>query len=127
MTNPAQSLLSEDDVAAAHAVGATAATEFTASLAELRALLRSGDQVEVLARAGIQATLAQRPHKRTAKAVDLQIFHVELLQALCLAEARQEDAGSADFPELASSAMALIDRNQRAYRDMTQTRVSSYS
>lgn len=125
MTNPAQSPLSEDDVAAAHAAGAAAAVEFAASLSELRDLLLSADQVEVLARAGIQATLAQRPRNRATRAVDLQIFHVELLQALCLAGPRHEDSAPPDFPKLASSAMALIDQNQRAYRGMAQTRVSA--
>lgn len=125
MIPPAQPTLSEAEVAAAHATGAAATEAFRTSLSELRDLLRSSDQVEVLARAGIQAALAQRPRKRATGAVDLQIFHVELLQALCLAGPRRQDAAPSDFPKLASSAMALIDQNQQAYQGMAQTRVTA--
>lgn len=121
----ATSMLSDEAVAEAQAAGATAAVEFATTLAELNALLMQGDQVEILARAGIQATLAHRPRKKAPRAINLQIFHVELLQALSLASQRRRDEASPDFPDLASKAMALIDRNQRAYRDMSKSRTTA--
>lgn len=118
-------VLTDEEVAAAHSAGKDAGEQFEASLASLRELLASADQVEILARAGIQATLAQRPRKRKSAAIELQIFHVELLQALSLADERQQDRTLRDFPALASSAMTLIDQNQRAYRNKSKAKITS--
>lgn len=121
----APSSLSDDAIAEAHAAGAAAAAELATTLDELKDLLVQGNQVEILARAGIQATLAQRPRKKAAQATNMQVFHVELLQALSLASPRRQDTASPDFPKLASDAMALIDRNQRAYQGLSKSRITA--
>lgn len=120
------SSLSDDVVAEAHAAGAAAAAELATTLTEFKDLFVQGDQVEILARVGIRSTLALHRRTKAEQETNMQVFHVELLQALSLASPRSVDTVSPDFPKLTSDAMALVDRNRRAYQDLYKSRITAH-
>jgi hypothetical protein len=107
----------EAEVDAAKAAGAGARAEFDETLIALRTGLTDLDPLEVLARAALSltfriATMQFEPNKK-----GVEVFHVEILQALALSGERRIDADS-DFPAATQASIDLIDRNGQAYRGL---------
>lgn len=107
----------EAEVDAAKVAGVGARAEFDETLVALRTGLTDLDPLEVLARAALSltfriATMQFEPDKK-----GVEVFHIEILQALALSGERRIDADS-DFPATTQASIDLIDRNGQAYRGL---------
>lgn len=106
----------QDEVAEARARGDAARVEFDTTLAELRSQLAALDPIEVLARVAFSmflriAGLAADPSRK-----GVEVFHVELLQALVLTAPRCPPRVDDDYSSVTQSSIELIERNGQAYR-----------
>ncbi|MES3093868.1 hypothetical protein O6027_19900 [Sphingomonas aerolata] len=117
-------MLSRDDLTwtraeidAANAAGVIARAEFDETLNALRTGLTGLDPLEVLARAALSLTMRIATMESKPDQKGLEIFHVEILQALALSGERRI-AAIGDFPATTQASIELIDRNGQAYRGL---------
>jgi hypothetical protein len=101
---------SQAEVDAAKAAGVGARAEFDETLVALQTGLTDLDPLEVLARTALSltfrvATMQFEPDKK-----GVEVYHVEILQALALSSERRIDADG-DFPATTQASIDLIDRN----------------
>lgn len=113
-----------DEISAAHALGAAAATEFQMTLAALTEEATSVDGLEILARAGFSVLLSRLGSTRRADKPGLELFHLELIQALVLSRGRATADPKSDYPAVTQRIIELIGRNALAYRDKAKSKIS---
>jgi hypothetical protein len=104
--------------AAARARGPTARILASQAFADLRAELAEVDSVEVLARAAFSLQLRGPPP--SSKESVLEVFHVELLQAISLARPRPLYAHNIDYPAVTDRVLRLVKRHAFAYLGQDQ-------
>lgn len=107
----------EAEVDAAKAAGVGARAEFDETLAALRTGLTALDPLEVLARTALSLTFRIAAMQLKPDKKGVEVFHVEMLQALALSGERRIDADG-DFPATTQASIDLIDRNGQAYRGL---------
>ena len=112
--------LSESELRAARARGAAARLEFNRTLTGLREQVTQEDPIEALARAAFYLSVGQSRRRPGSKSRGLEVFHLEILQALALSAPRSRKAPLGDAAAHAQRNFDLIDANGRAYRDMAQ-------
>ena len=116
--------LSEAEVAAAHAEAAAGRIEFDRTLQALLAAVTSADQVEMLARVGFSLALGDSGKERDPRHGGVEVFHVEILQALALSQPRRLALPGDDYPEITQSSIDLIKSNAKAYRSLSKIKVT---
>lgn len=118
--------VSQDDLIAAHAAGAAAAARFEETLKRLIETTTSVDALETLSRVGFSVILhARRPEEQQVGIPGLQLFHLELIQALALSRNRSGSAIDTDFPAVTQQIIDLIAENSQAYRERRKSKMSS--
>jgi hypothetical protein len=105
--------------------GAAARKLFEASLVQLVETVTGVDAVELLARAGLVRLCADLGPSRQAKGPLLEVFHLELLQALSLSAERLPVSVGTDYPGVTQAAIGLIERNGLAYRDQWRGKITT--
>jgi hypothetical protein len=121
----ALSNLSEDEVAAAHLAGATAADDFQRTLAELVEETTGVDSLEFLARAAMMVIINQLNQSKPEDKSDLQLFQLEIIQALALSRRHIASDPNTDHPAVTERIANLIRQNAQAYQDQAKSKVSS--
>lgn len=112
--------ISAEELALAHEKGRSAADEFDATLGELVSTIGSTDAVEILSRAGFQLLMRGPDKPDQVQKGGIELFHLELIQALALAAPRASIDAEADYPAITFKVLGLIERNGAAYRDRAE-------
>lgn len=115
--------LSDEALRAAHARGAAARLDFERTLAALRDQVTQEDPVEALSRAAFSLTLGQSRPRPAAKPPSLEVFHLEILQALSLSAKRTRKGSVEDASAHAQRNFDLINANGRAYKGMAEAKL----
>lgn len=123
--DPHAETLSHEDVARAHSEGAVARKAFDSSLEQLRALMARDDPVEVLARVAFSLVLRLSAGETQKKPSSLEIFHLEILQALALASPAAAARPDTDYPKITQAALDLIRENGQAYLNLGRSNVTA--
>lgn len=107
-----------DRIAKANEAGDTAQTAYETTLFRLRDLITEHDAIEVLARVAFAmffriAGLQKEPDKK-----GIEVWHVEILQALALSAERVDDGEGAgiDVAGFTQDSIDLLEKNGQAYR-----------
>lgn len=116
---------SEAEVADALARGAAARTEFDETLRLLRAAITGVDAIEVLARAAVSLILRLAHLEQNPTEKGVEVFHVEILQALALSAPRVADNDHDNYSQIAVSCVDLIERNGQAYRHLWLRKITA--
>lgn len=105
-------------IAKANEAGDTAQRTYETTLSQLRVLITEHDAVEVLARVAFAmffriAGLQKEPGKK-----GIEVWHVEILQALALSAERVDDGKGAgiDVARFTQDSIDLLEENGQAYR-----------
>lgn len=105
-------------IAKANEAGDTAQRTYETTLSQLRVLITEHDAVEVLARVAFAmffriAGLQKEPGKK-----GIEVWHVEILQALALSAERVDDGKGAgiDVARFTQDSIDLTEENGQAYR-----------
>lgn len=118
------SQLSDEEVADAHVAGSIATDHFRSTLAALIKETTAVDALEFLARAAFSVIIhGLTPSKRGQKP-GLELFHLELIQALALSRQRAASDHKTDYPLVTERIIDLIGRNAQAYKDQVKSKVS---
>ncbi|KAB2765751.1 hypothetical protein [Brucella anthropi] len=117
--------IGSDEIAAAHALGAAAAAEFQITLAALTKEATSVDGLQILARVGFSVLLSRPGSIERADRPGLELFHLELIQALVLSRGRATVDPKADYPAVTQRIVDLIGQNAQAYRDQAKSKISA--
>ena len=117
--------LSAEDVAAARSEGSVAQATFERTLAELQQLVTTIDGVEAMARLALTLQYGLGQEAKRGSGPNIQVFHLELLQALFLAKPRVVEAKGVNYPEVTDRAMQLIARHALAFLDRSSARASA--
>lgn len=118
------SQLSDEEVAAAHLAGSIATDHFRRTLAALIEETTAVDALEFLARAAFSVIIhGLTPSKRGQKP-GLELFHLELIQALALSRQRAASDPKTDYPLVTERIIDLIGQNAQAYQDQVKCKVS---
>ncbi|MEZ2410408.1 hypothetical protein AB6806_26775 [Bosea sp. RCC_152_1] len=118
--------LRQEDLASAHAAGSAAAALFEETLNSLIKETTSVDALEILARAGFSVILrGVRPEEQQIGKPGLQLFHLELIQALALSRGRSSPVSDTDYPGNTQRVIDLIAENSRAYCDRAKSKMSA--
>jgi hypothetical protein len=117
--------LSDGELAAAHAEGNAGRAEFDGTLQALLAAINGVDQVEVLGRVALalllrSSTLGRNPHGK-----GIEIFHVEILQALALSQARNTIVQDNNYAKVTQTCIDLMARNGQAYQKISKLKIVS--
>lgn len=116
--------LSDEEVAAAHAAGSVAADLFRQTLAKLVEQTTSVDALEFLVRAAFSVIIHGLNPSKPGHKSRLELFHLELIQALALSRHRVTADPETDYPLVTERIIDLIGQNARAYQDQTKSKVS---
>ncbi|WP_394887487.1 hypothetical protein ACG873_21645 [Mesorhizobium sp. AaZ16] len=115
---------SDEEVAAAHLLGSVATDHFLQTLAALVEETTNVDALEFLARASMSVIIhGLNPSKRVDES-DLQLFHLELIQALALSRKHIACDSNTDYPAVTERITRLIRQNAKAYQDQEKSKVS---
>ncbi|MGO7485154.1 hypothetical protein ACCT28_28660 [Rhizobium ruizarguesonis] len=117
--------LSDDEVKAAHLAGGIAADDFRRTLAELVEEATAVDSLEFLARAVMMVTINGLNQPKPEDKSGLQLFQLELIQALALSRKHVPSDPNIDDPAVTERATNLIRQNAQAYQDQAKCKVSS--
>lgn len=117
--------LTPEEVAEAHAAGRAAAERFQRTLASLVAESTSVDGLEILARAGFSVIMSTFSEKKHSRKPGLELFHLELIQALALSRARAAGDPSVDYPGVTQRIIDLIGENAQAYQEQAKSKVTA--
>lgn len=104
--------------------GKVAAETFDETLRELVGTIGGADAVEVLARAGFYLLMRGPDRLEQIGKQGIELFHLELLQALALTMARGSGEADVDYPAITSKVLDLIGRNVAAYRDRAKLKIN---
>ncbi len=115
--------LTAETLYAAHARGAVARQTFNQTLSELRDQVTGQDQVELLARSAFYLFMGQLRPKPGGRSGGLEVFHLEILQALALSRPRSAMPSVDEASAAAQRSFSLIDTNGRAYRQMAEEKL----
>lgn len=115
---------SEEEVAAAHLAGSVATEHFRRTLAALVEETTSVDALEFLARASMSVIIRGLNPSKPGGKYDLQLFHLELIQALALSRQRVASDSKTDYPLVTERIIDLIGQNAQAYQDQAKSKVS---
>lgn len=107
---------SADAIAKGQKKGEWARGEVDSTLASLHELLGSRDAVEILARMSLELIARIAQMNKEPMKEGLEVFHVELLQALALSAPRRQALPDDDYAGLAAKLAKLVERNGQAYR-----------
>lgn len=116
--------LSQEEVARAHKQGAAARKTFDSSLGQLRALMARDNPLEVLSRVAFSLALRLSVGETQTDPSRLEVFHLEILQALALAAPAAAARPDADYPKITQAALDLIHENGRAYRKLGRSKIT---
>lgn len=117
--------LSDDEVKAAHLAGGIAADDFRRTLAELVEEATAVDSLEFLARAVMMVTINGLNQSKPEDKSGLQLFQLELIQALALSRKHVPSDPNIDDPAVTERVTNLIRQNAQAYQDQAKSKVSS--
>lgn len=118
------STLSQAEVTTAHTEGAEADRIFKETLAEVTSRIASVDPLEILARAGLSLLFAGREVDNAPGKNNVQIYQIELIQALALSNAQLSKAADIDYPAVTEELVSLLAKNIRAYRDKAKLKIT---
>lgn len=116
--------LSSTEATATRAEGASAQSSFKTTLADLESLVRESDGVEVMARLAFSLLYSLGRDPQRQKRQTVQVFHLELLQALYLSKPRTATDADADHAAMAGRAMTLIADHATAFLDRSSGRIA---
>ncbi|MGR9159693.1 hypothetical protein [Rhizobium leguminosarum] len=117
--------LSDEEVAAAHAAGSIATDLFRQTLAKLVEETTAVDALEFLARAAFSVIIHGLNPSKPGHKSRLELFHLELIQALALSRHRAASDPKTDYPLVTERIIDLIGQNAQAYQDQAKSKVSS--
>lgn len=117
-------MISAEELALTHQGGRAAAATFDATLQDLIETIGSTDAVEILARAGFYLLMRGPDRADQVQKGGVELFHLELIQALALAAPRAAEHPGTDYPAITSKVLHLIERNGAAYRDRAQLKMT---
>lgn len=119
--------LTDEEVALAHRQGSAACDEFRETLATLTEEVSSVDALEILARAGFSLIMRGPDRIKQIGTKGLELFHIELVQALALARPRAAPNAEDDYPAVTQRVIDLIERNGQAYRGQAKCKTTNDS
>ncbi len=117
--------LSDEEVAAAHAAGNIAADHFRRTLAALVEEATAVDPLEFLARIAFSVIMRGSTPSKPGEKSRIELFHLELIQALALSRPREVSDPKTDYPLVTERIIDLIGENAQAYQDQARSKVSS--
>ncbi|NTJ11704.1 hypothetical protein [Rhizobium lusitanum] len=116
--------LSDAEVDAAHAAGSVATDLFRQTLAKLVEETTSVDALEFLARVAFSVIIHGLNPSKPGHKSRLELFHLELIQALALSGHRAASDPKTDYPLVTERIIDLIGQNAQAYQDQAKGKVS---
>lgn len=119
-----ESHLSDGELAALHRAGSIAADDFRRTLSELIEETTSADPLEFLARAVMMVTINGLNQSKPENKSNLQLFQVELIQALALSRKHTLPDPGTDYPAVTERVTDLIHLNAQAYQDQAKSKTS---
>ncbi|UPK26472.1 hypothetical protein [Bradyrhizobium sp. 195] len=117
--------LTDEEVALAHRQGSAARDEFSETLETLTEEVSSVDALEILARAGFSLIMRGPDRIKQIGTKGLELFHIELVQALALARPRGVPNDEDDYPAVTQRVIDLIERNGQAYRGKAKCKTTN--
>ncbi|WEJ08476.1 hypothetical protein [Sinorhizobium prairiense] len=116
--------LTDEEVVAAHLAGGVATEHFRQTLNALVEEATAVDALEFLAR-GAMTVIINRLNQKPEKKTDLQLFHLELMQALALSRPRASADSKTDYALVTERIVELIAQNAQAHQDQAKSKVSA--